>query len=106
MKSPFEAGLDLVIGHPRRGADGPPEVIGGLLERIGQLEQAVISHAVIDQAVGVVIALEGVRSEQAFAMLKEVSQTTNVKLRTVAEHGRASCAHTVSMALVRGSGPW
>jgi ANTAR domain len=43
------------------------------------------AHAVIVQAVGVVIALEGVRSEQAFAMLKEVSQTTNVKLRTIAK---------------------
>ncbi|MFI9809565.1 ANTAR domain-containing protein [Streptomyces sp. NPDC052301] len=39
----------------------------------------------IDQATGVVIALEGLCPEQGCAVLKEVSQRTDVKLRTVAE---------------------
>ncbi|WP_308406116.1 ANTAR domain-containing protein [Streptomyces naphthomycinicus] len=51
-----------------------------------QLQQAVTSHAVIDQAVGVVVALGRTPPEEAWRALRDVSQRTNVKLRTVAEH--------------------
>ncbi|WP_133915406.1 ANTAR domain-containing protein [Streptomyces sp. NBC_00582] len=49
-----------------------------------QLQTAVTSHAVIDQAVGVVIALGGLRPQQGFCVLTEVSQHTNIKLREIA----------------------
>lgn len=60
--------------------------IADLRNEIAHLRQAVVSHAVIDQAIGVVIALSGVRPETAWDALKEVSQNTNIKLREVADH--------------------
>jgi hypothetical protein len=51
-----------------------------------QLRQAVTSHAVIDQAMGAVVVLGRVAPEEAWRVLRDVSQHTNTKLRTVAEH--------------------
>jgi hypothetical protein len=56
-----------------------------LQEQVRQLKEAVVSHAVVDQAIGVVIALGGVTPDEGWLVLKEVSQHTNIKLRTVAE---------------------
>ncbi|CAM5442923.1 ANTAR domain-containing protein OS=Streptomyces fumanus OX=67302 GN=GCM10018772_19280 PE=4 SV=1 [Streptomyces fumanus] len=39
----------------------------------------------VDQAIGMVVALGRVTPDQGWAVLKEVSQHTNVKLRHVAE---------------------
>lgn len=57
-----------------------------LQEEVEQLKQAVVSHAIVDQAMGVVIACSGLRPAAAWDVLKEVSQHTNTKLREVAEH--------------------
>jgi AmiR/NasT family two-component response regulator len=62
------------------------ERIGVLEEEIGQLRQALVSHAVVDQAIGVVIAVGHLRPEQGWEVLKEISQHTNTKLREVAEY--------------------
>ncbi|MBL1082536.1 ANTAR domain-containing protein [Streptomyces actinomycinicus] len=51
-----------------------------------QLQRAVSSHAVIDQAIGAVVVLGRLAPEEAWRALRDVSQRTNVKLRTVAEH--------------------
>ncbi|MEV5099669.1 ANTAR domain-containing protein [Streptomyces rochei] len=59
--------------------------IGELRAEINQLQEAVVSHAVVDQAVGVVVTLGGLRPDQGFQVLREVSQHTNVKLRQVSE---------------------
>ncbi|MGV9248767.1 ANTAR domain-containing protein [Streptomyces sp. NPDC003710] len=70
------------------GRLGPEELarkIGQLQREIGQLQEAVVSHAVIDQAIGVVISLGGLPPDQGFGVLRTVSQTTNIKLREVAE---------------------
>ncbi|MEU3512998.1 ANTAR domain-containing protein [Streptomyces longwoodensis] len=56
-----------------------------LQAEVEQLREAVSSHAVVDQAIGMVIALARVSPDQGWAVLKEVSQHTNVKLRDVAE---------------------
>ncbi|GAA4073628.1 ANTAR domain-containing protein [Streptomyces shaanxiensis] len=56
-----------------------------LEEEVGQLKEAVVSHAVVDQAIGMVVALGRVAPDQGWAVLKEVSQHTNIKLRRVAE---------------------
>lgn len=50
-----------------------------------QLERALDSRAVIDQAKGVLMAVHGVAADAAFDMLVEKSQRTNRKLRVVAE---------------------
>ncbi|MER6734209.1 ANTAR domain-containing protein [Streptomyces puniciscabiei] len=51
-----------------------------------QLRRAVSSHAVIDQAIGAVVVLGQIAPEEAWRALRDVSQRTNTKLRTVAEH--------------------
>ncbi|MFF0096689.1 ANTAR domain-containing protein [Streptomyces canus] len=62
------------------------EKIEELQEEIAQLRQALVSHAVVDQAIGVVLALGGLRPDQGWEVLKTVSQRTNTKLRDVAQH--------------------
>ncbi|MDN3029160.1 ANTAR domain-containing protein [Streptomyces sp. S.PB5] len=56
-----------------------------LQEEVEQLKEAVVSHAVVDQAIGMMVALGRVTPDQGWAVLKEVSQHTNIKLRNVAE---------------------
>ncbi|MGW2638108.1 ANTAR domain-containing protein [Streptomyces sp. NPDC001348] len=51
-----------------------------------QLKRAVTSHAVIDQAIGVVVAVGRIAPEEGWRVLRDVSQRTNTKLRTVADH--------------------
>lgn len=51
---------------------------------VGQLEQALLSRAEIDQAIGVVMSRSGVSADEAFARLRELSQTQQVKLADVA----------------------
>jgi GAF domain-containing protein len=49
-----------------------------------QLRSSIGSRAVIDQALGVIMATERCPQEKAFALLRSVSQNTNVKLRELA----------------------
>ncbi|MFE9452757.1 ANTAR domain-containing protein [Streptomyces sp. NPDC006739] len=60
----------------------------GEVERLrttnGQLQRAVSSHALVDQAIGVVVVLAGVDPATAWEVLREISQRTNTKLSTVA----------------------
>ncbi|MFF3504799.1 ANTAR domain-containing protein [Streptomyces sp. NPDC003247] len=59
--------------------------IFALQREVDQLKEAVASHAVVDQAIGVVVALGRMTPDEGWAVLREVSQHTNIKLRTVAE---------------------
>jgi GAF domain-containing protein len=54
------------------------------LDRNEQLRSSIVSRAVIDQALGVIMATEHCPHDKAFAMLRSVSQNTNVKLRDLA----------------------
>ena len=49
-----------------------------------QLRSSIVSRAVIDQALGVIMATEHCPQHKAFAMLRSISQNTNVKLRDLA----------------------
>ena len=49
-----------------------------------QLRSSIISRAVIDQALGVIMATERCPQDKAFAMLRTVSQNSNVKIRDLA----------------------
>jgi GAF domain-containing protein len=53
--------------------------------RADQLQQALASRAVIDQAIGILRSRSGGSAEDAFDRLTRMSQTENVKLRVVAE---------------------
>ena len=54
-------------------------------QRAEQLQQALGTRSVIDQAVGIIRARSGVSAEEAFARLIKISQDDNVKLHVVAE---------------------
>jgi GAF domain-containing protein len=54
------------------------------MELIDQLRQALTSRAVIDQAIGVLAARQGVTPDEAFILLRRASQNSNRKLRDVA----------------------
>jgi len=71
--------------HPAPGRESLLNKITELQAEIGQLQEAIVSHAVIDHAIGVVIGLGGLRSDQGFQVLRDVSQHTNIKLRQVSE---------------------
>ncbi|WP_420918764.1 ANTAR domain-containing protein [Streptomyces coelicoflavus] len=70
---------------PHLGHDSDSDQIFRLQEQVRQLKEAVVSHAVVDQAIGVIIVLGGVTPDEGWIVLKEVSQHTNIKLRNVAE---------------------
>ncbi|MCX5008598.1 ANTAR domain-containing protein [Streptomyces sp. NBC_00638] len=65
------------------------ERAAGLVEVLqgenAQLHEAMRSHAVVDQAIGVVLAVGQLTPERGWDVLREVSQRTNIKLRHVAE---------------------
>lgn len=65
--------------------DGGADRILQLEQEVQQLKEAVVSHAVVDQAIGMIVALGRVSPDQGWAVLKEVSQRTNIKLRNVAD---------------------
>jgi GAF domain-containing protein len=55
-------------------------------DRAAQLQRALETRTVIDQAIGIVRSRSGVTAEEAFERLTKISQTENVKLHVVAEH--------------------
>ncbi|MDQ0577987.1 ANTAR domain-containing protein [Streptomyces rishiriensis] len=71
---------------PRPLPDGTRNATVARLEQeIAQMRQAVGSHAVVDQAIGVLIAVHRLAPAAGFEVLREVSQHTNIKLRAIAE---------------------
>ncbi|MQY36328.1 hypothetical protein SRB17_43270 [Streptomyces sp. RB17] len=62
-----------------------PDRISALQAEVDQMKEAVVSHAVVDQAIGMVVALGRVTPDEGWEVLKEVSQHTNIKLRNIAE---------------------
>jgi hypothetical protein len=50
-----------------------------------QLRRAVVSHAVVDQAIGVLVAFYRIPPAAGVEVLREVSPRTNVKLHAVAK---------------------
>jgi len=52
---------------------------------VTQLRHAVTAHALIDQAIGVLVAVGRITPEEAWDALRETSMCTNTKLRQVAE---------------------
>ena len=62
------------------------QLLAGAQERTKQLQRALESRAVIDQAIGIIRSRSGVSAEVAFDRLTRLSQTENTKLHVVAEH--------------------
>ncbi|UXY24257.1 ANTAR domain-containing protein [Streptomyces cynarae] len=66
-------------------ADELAEELERLRAENRQLKQALASHAVVDQAIGVLTVLGQISPSDGFTVLREVSQHTNIKLAQVAE---------------------
>ena len=54
-------------------------------EKIEQLEEGMKTRQMIGQATGILMAARGIDAEEAFDILKRISQNSNVKLRVIAE---------------------
>jgi GAF domain-containing protein len=61
------------------------ELLAGARERAEQLQQALDSRALIDQAIGIIRSRSGASAEVAFARLVQMSQSENTKLRVLSE---------------------
>jgi hypothetical protein len=78
--------------HESDASDEPPEWERRLVEenaclkeRISHLEQAVESHAVVNQAQGILMAAHRISADAAWAAMRRVSSHTNIKLRVIAD---------------------
>ncbi|MEZ3179823.1 ANTAR domain-containing protein [Streptomyces pimonensis] len=91
------AGLDTAdpLRSPVPG-DAPPRTVSAvalereerlrvLREEVEQLRQAIVSRPVIDQARGILMATYDCTSDEAWHILREASQLSNTKLRTLAQ---------------------
>lgn len=56
----------------------------GATELAQQLEEALSSRAVIDQAKGIIMGAQGLTADEAFEVLRRASQRENTKLRDIA----------------------
>ncbi len=61
------------------------QLLAGARERTEQMQRALESRAVIDQAIGIIRSRTGASAEWAFGRLVRMSQTENTKLHVVAE---------------------
>jgi GAF domain-containing protein len=61
------------------------QLLAGARERAEELQRALDSRAVIDQAIGIIRSRTGASAEVAFDRLVRMSQSENTKLRVVAE---------------------
>jgi GAF domain-containing protein len=61
------------------------QVLAQAQTRAAQLQAALGSRAIVDQAIGIIRSRSGATADEAFARLREVSQAENVKLTVVAE---------------------
>ncbi|WP_051750254.1 GAF and ANTAR domain-containing protein [Phycicoccus jejuensis] len=81
----FDAALVRVAASRCADAVVAVTALDGMRELAGQLEQAMASRAVIEQAKGVIMAMRGVPEHDAFEILRKASQDRNVKVRLLAE---------------------
>lgn len=76
-------GADGAAGTANAAKQG--EKVIELQRKVIQLEKAVESHATVDQAIGIVVALGKLTPDQGWTVLRETSQHTNMKLSRVAD---------------------
>lgn len=80
----FDAALVRVAAARCADAVVAVTALDGAHRLVGQLEQAMASRAVIEQAKGVLMAMRGVPEYDAFEFLRKTSQDRNVKVRDLA----------------------
>jgi GAF domain-containing protein len=81
----FDAALVRVAASRCADAIVAVTALDGARRLAGQLEQAMASRAVIEQAKGVIMAMRGVPEHDAFEVLRKSSQDRNIKVRVLAQ---------------------
>ena len=81
----FDASLVRVAASRCADAVVAVSALDGVQRLAGQLEQAMASRAVIEQAKGVIMAMRGVPEHEAFEVLRKTSQDRNIKVRVLAQ---------------------
>ena len=81
----FDASLVRVAASRCADAVVAVSALDGVKRLAGQLEQAMASRAVIEQAKGVIMAMRGVPEHEAFEVLRKSSQDRNIKVRVLAQ---------------------
>jgi GAF domain-containing protein len=61
------------------------QLLASARERTERLQRALLSRAVIDQAIGIIRSRSGVDAKEAFERLSELSQHQNIKLHVMAD---------------------
>jgi len=78
-------GYELVLaGDPKAQVDRLSELVHSLLERNAQLQEALDSRVVIEQAKGVLVERLDVDVEEAFRILRFAARSNHQKLRELA----------------------
>jgi GAF domain-containing protein len=77
--------VGLLFAAPAGLAVHNAQVLTQAQTRAAQLQAALGSRAIIDQAIGIVRSRSGATADEAFGRLREISQAENVKLSLVAE---------------------
>jgi GAF domain-containing protein len=96
------ATVGLLFAAPAALAVHNAQVLEQAQSRAAQLQAALGSRAIIDQAIGIIRSRSGATADEAFARLRDISQSENVKLTLVAERvveeavRRARARHTGS----------
>jgi len=80
----FDASLVRVAASRCADAVVAVSTLDGVQRLAGQLEQAMASRAVIEQAKGIIMAMRGVPEHEAFEVLRKSSQDRNIKVRELA----------------------
>ncbi|MGI8664859.1 MAG: GAF domain-containing protein [Jatrophihabitans sp.] len=78
--------LGQLFAAPAAAAVHNAQVLAQAQTQAAHLQAALGSRAVIDQAIGILRSRTGATAEEAFARLRRISQSENVKLVTVAQH--------------------
>lgn len=93
--------LGMLFAAPAGLAVHNAQVLAQAQTRAAQLQAALGSRAIIDQAIGIIRSRSGATAEEGFGRLREISQGENVKLSLVAERvveeavRRARARHTL-----------
>jgi GAF domain-containing protein len=77
--------VGLLFAAPAGLAVHNAQVLAHAQARATQLQAALGSRAIIDQAIGIIRSRTGAGADEAFARLREMSQGENIKLTAVAE---------------------
>jgi transcriptional regulator with GAF, ATPase, and Fis domain len=80
------AELGELFARPAAVAVHNAQILAQAMTLTGQLQQALSTRAVIDQAVGLIRGRSGRSAEEAFTQLRAISQAEHRKLAEVAQH--------------------